>query len=221
MSNQHDLPYRYAYAHPAVTTDAVVFTLLDGDLAVLLIRRGGEPFKGMWALPGGFLTPTEDLDTCARRELEEETGVTLSDLRHFANFSAPDRDPRERVISAAYWALTPSDELSPRGGTDADEARWFLTDGLPELAFDHADIFEGAQKALRARCEAFGILFGLLPANFTLTAFQAAYEAVMGEAADRRNLHKAVLASGLVTATGEMSGGRHRPARLFRAAGRP
>lgn len=215
MSTEHELTYHYAHAHPAVTTDAVVFTLLDGDLAVLLIRRGGEPFKGMWALPGGFVAPTEDLDACARRELVEETGVAVSDLQHFANFSAPDRDPRERVISAAYWALTPIDELSPRGATDADDARWFLVDGLPELAFDHADIVDGAQKALRSRCEAFDILFGLLPAKFTLSAFQTAYEAVMGAPADRRNLHKAVLASGLVTATGEMSRGKHRPARLF------
>ncbi|MFN9807996.1 MAG: NUDIX hydrolase, partial [Betaproteobacteria bacterium] len=180
-----------------------------------------EPYAGAWALPGGFLRMDETLDACARRELMEETGVEASVLFPFANYSEPDRDPRERVISAAYLALMPFDQMSPRADSDAAAVQWAHLDDLPQLAFDHADIVDGAQKALRSRCEAFEILFGLLPAKFTLSAFQGAYEAVMGEAADRRNLHKAVLASGLVSETGEMSQGRHRPARLFCAAGRP
>jgi 8-oxo-dGTP diphosphatase len=215
------LNYSYPYPHPALTTDIAVFTLREGRLCVLLIERAEEPYAGAWALPGGFLRMDETLDACARRELLEETGVEASILFPFANYSEPDRDPRERVISAAYLALMPFDQMSPRADSDAAAFQWAPLDGLPQLAFDHADIVDGAQKALRSRCEAFEILFGLLPAKFTLSAFQAAYEAVMGKAADRRNLHKAVLASGLVTATGEMSGGRHRPARLFRAVGRP
>ncbi len=207
--------YSYPYPHPALTTDIAVFTLREGRLCVLLIERAEEPYAGAWALPGGFLRMDETLDACARRELLEETGVEASVLFPFANYSEPDRDPRERVISAAYLALMPFDQMSPRADSDAAAVRWAHLDDLPQLAFDHADIVDGAQKALRSRCEAFEILFGLLPAKFTLSAFQAAYEAVMGEPADRRNLHKAVLASGLVTATGETSRGRHRPARLF------
>jgi 8-oxo-dGTP diphosphatase len=209
------LIYSYPYPHPALTTDIAVFTLREGRLCVLLIERAEEPYAGAWALPGGFLRMDETLDACARRELLEETGVEASVLFPFANYSEPDRDPRERVISAAYLALMPFDQMSPRADSDAAAVRWAHLDDLPQLAFDHADIVDGAQKALRSRCEAFEILFGLLPAKFTLSAFQAAYEAVMGEPADRRNLHKAVLASGLVTATGETSRGRHRPARLF------
>lgn len=217
MSKSHNLPFCYAHPHPAVTTDAVVFTLREGELAVLLIRRGGEPFKGRWALPGGFLMPDEDLDACARRELVEETGVALTQLHSFANFSAPERDPRERVISAAYWALTPSEDLSPRGGSDADDARWFVITALPKLAFDHAKIVDSALIALRSACEGFQPVFGLLAPDFTLSDFQRAWEAVMGQSADRRNLHKSVLASGLIEETGELTRGAHRPARLYRA----
>ena len=182
---------------------------------MLLIERAEEPYAGAWALPGGFLRMDETLDACARRELLEETGVEASVLFPFAHYSEPDRDPRERVISAAYLALMPFDEMSPQADSDAAAVQWAQLDDLPPLALDHAEIVDGAQKALRSRCEAFEILFGLLPARFSLSAFQAAYEAVMDEAADRRNLHKAVLASGLVTATSETSRGRHRPARLF------
>ncbi len=209
--------YSYPYPHPALTTDIAVFTLREGRLCLLLIERAEEPYAGAWALPGGFLRMDETLDACARRELLEETGVEASVLFPFANYSEPARDPRERVISAAYLALMPFNRLSPRADSDAAAVQWAHLDDLPPLAFDHADIVEGAQKALRSRCEAFQILFGLLPARFTLSAFQAAYEAVMGEPADRRNLHKAVLASGLIKETQETARGRHRPARLYSA----
>lgn len=207
--------YSYPYPHPALTTDIAVFTLREGRLSVLLIERAEEPYAGAWALPGGFLRMDETLDDCARRELSEETGVEASVLFPFANYSEPDRDPRERVISAAYLALMPLGQMSPRADSDAAAVQWAYLDDLPPLAFDHADIVNGAQKALRSRCEAFDILFGLLPAKFTLSAFQAAYEAVMGRAADRRNLHKAVLTSGLIELTDETARGRHRPARLY------
>lgn len=163
------------------------------------------------------MSMTETLDGCARRELLEETGVEAPVLFPFGNYSEPNRDPRERVISVAYLALIPLDRMSARADTDAKAVQWADLDDLPPLAFDHADIIEGAIKALRSRCEAFEIVFGLLPARFTLSAFQAAYEAVMGMPADRRNLQKALLGSGLILATEEVSCGRHRPARLYRA----
>jgi 8-oxo-dGTP diphosphatase len=159
----------------------------------------------------------ETLDECARRELMEETGVEAPVLFHFANYSEPDRDPRERVVSAAYLALMPFDAMAPQADSDASEVTWVELGNLPSLAFDHADIVEGALLALRARCEGFEILFGLLPRLFTLGALLAAYEAIMGCPTDRRNFHKAVLASGLIEATGETFRGRHRPARQYRA----
>ena len=212
------MPFTYDYPRPAVTIDIAVFSLRNERLHLLLIERGGPPFEGSWALPGGFLEEREDLDACARRELREETSLDAPVLFPFANYSQPDRDPRGRTITAAYLALMPLDQLNPIAGSDAASLRWFNVDALPPLAFDHRLIVDDALVALRARCEGFEIIFGLLPAEFTLTAFQAAYEAVTGKAADRRNLQKAVLGSGLIEPTGTISRGRHRPARIFRTA---
>lgn len=210
------MAFTYDYQRPAVTTDAAVFALNGGRLNLLLIERGAEPFRGMWALPGGFIQSGEDLDTCARRELVEEAGVDLSALVPFGTFSTPGRDPRGWVISVGYLALTPSEGLSPKADTDAADVQWFPVDALPPLAFDHALIAEKALAALRSRCEAFLPLLALLPPTFTLSAFQTAYEAVMGASVDRRNLHKGALASGLIEETGEVARGKHRPARLYR-----
>jgi 8-oxo-dGTP diphosphatase len=213
-----DRIYAYAHPHPAVATDIAIFTLRDGRLSILLIRRGVEPFAGGWALPGGFLRPDEDLDACAHRELKEETGVEAPVLTPFANFSAPERDPRERVISAAYLALIPSDDAPLKADTDAAEARWFAMDALPALAFDHDHIVERALARLRELCREMGILLALLPERFTLTELQTAYEAVMAALADRRNFQKQALASGLLEETEDRTTGRHRPARLWRRA---
>lgn len=214
------MPYTYDYPHPAVATDVALFTLRAGELNLLLIQRGLEPFAGRWALPGGFLGPDETLDACAQRELKEETGVAIgaADVHQFGNFSAPDRDPRpnERVISVAYLALLPSDRLVPRADTDAEDARWWPARDLPALAFDHDEIAAAALAALRERAKAFEILLSLMPAQFTLTQLQAAYDAVTGAASDKRNFSKAALASGTIRETGELIRGAHRPARLYR-----
>lgn len=216
------MPYTYDHPHPAVATDVALFTLRDGELNLLLIKRGLEPFAGRWALPGGFLGPDETLDACARRELLEETGVAVGpgEVRHFGNFSAPGRDPRpnERVISVAYLALLPSDKIAPRADTDAEDARWWPVRDWPALAFDHDDIARAAQAALIERAKTFEILLGLMPAHFTLARLQAAYDAVTGLASDKRNFSKAVLASGVIAETGELRRGAHRPARLYRRA---
>ena len=138
--------YQYDYPHPAVTTDIVIFTIRDGRLKLLLIRRGAAPFKGRWALPGGFVGIDEDLEDGARRELAEETGVSGVYLEQLYTFGAPDRDPRERVITVAYYALIPSDRLEIRAATDAEAVGWFALDELPDLAFDHAKIVARAQE---------------------------------------------------------------------------
>src|SRR5690606_35749562 len=131
------MPYTYEYPHPAVSTDVVLFTLQDDALKVLLIRRGQEPFKGQWALRGGFVEIDEDLEACALRELEEETGITGVYLEQLYTFGTPDRDPRERVITVAYYALAPIDRLDPHAASDADEVGWFPCNALPPVAFDH------------------------------------------------------------------------------------
>jgi 8-oxo-dGTP diphosphatase len=207
--------FTYAHPHPAVAADIAVFTLRDGKLAILLIRRGAPPFEGQWALPGGFLQPDEDLDACARRELGEETGLESAIVEHFGNFSAPDRDPRERIISVAYLALISSERVVLKAGSDAADARWFAVHQLPDLAFDHATITEQALESLRSRLFSRGLLLALLPRRFSLSNMQEAFEAVVGERADKRNFRKKVEAARLVRETEEFEHGRHRPARLF------
>jgi 8-oxo-dGTP diphosphatase len=145
------MPYVYDHPHPAVACDVALFTRRAGALFLLLIQRGGEPFRGRWALPGGFIEEREDLDSCARRELKEETGLEAKELLHFANFSDPDRDPRERVISVAYLALLPESAATAKAGSDAASLAWHAVDALPPLAFDHAEIIAAALVALRRR----------------------------------------------------------------------
>lgn len=209
--------YQYDYPHPAVTTDIVIFTIRDDRLKLLLIRRGAEPFKGNWALPGGFVGIDESLEDGARRELQEETGVSGVWLEQLYSFGAPDRDPRERVITVAYYALIPSDKLAIRAATDAEAVGWFAMDELPDLAFDHADIVAMAQERLRAKLDYSTIAFQFMPAQFSLSELQRVYEIILGEAIDKRNFRKWVLALEQIEETGEQRReGAHRPAMLYR-----
>lgn len=211
-------PYRYAYPHPAVTTDIVVFTVRDEQLQVLLIRRGGEPFHGHWALPGGFLDPDEDLEHCAARELQEETGLAGLYLEQLYTFGQPNRDPRERVVSVAYFALVPAQRLTGiRAASDAAEAAWVPFDTLPPLAFDHGEILAVAHQRLTAKLRYSAIAFELLPERFTLRELQRLYEILLGEPVDKRNFRKWALGLAQLEETGERrSTGHHRPARLYR-----
>jgi len=136
----------YRYPHPAVTTDCVVFGYDGLRLNVLLIERGNEPYKGYWAFPGGFLNIDEDAPEGARRELLEETGLKVSNIEQLGAFATPDRDPRERVISIAFFTLTRVQEV--QGGDDANVAKWFPINQLPDLAFDHQEMFNMALKRL-------------------------------------------------------------------------
>jgi 8-oxo-dGTP diphosphatase len=136
--------YTYKYPRPAVTTDCVIFGITrDGERRVLLVQRGNEPFRGMWAFPGGFLNMDETLEQCARRELKEETGLdTPIRFEELKSFSTVDRDPRGRTISVAFVAEVPLSEV--KGGDDAAEARWFPLDEIPQLAFDHGEMLQAA-----------------------------------------------------------------------------
>jgi len=208
-----------AYQRLAVTTDVVVFSIRDRQLKLLLVRRGASPYKGLWALPGGFVAADEDPETCAMRELEEETGVGGVYLEQLYTFGAPERDPRERVISIAYYALIPSDRLQLRAATDAEAVGWFALDELPELAFDHRDIVGFAHQRLAAKLAYSTIAFQFMPEAFTLSELQAVHEIILNRALDKRNFRKRVLAMDAIEYTGEQRReGSHRPARLYRVS---
>lgn len=209
--------YQYEYPHPSVTADIVIFTIRDRQLKLLLIRRSGEPYRGKWALPGGFVNIDEDLDEAARRELEEETGVTGVYLEQLYTFGKPDRDPRERVITVAYYALIPSDKLQLRAASDAEAVGWFAMDELPDLAFDHAEIVAMAHRRLAAKLDYSTIAFAFMPEQFTLSELQEVYETILQQKMDKRNFRKWVLALEQIVETDEeRRGGVHRPARLYR-----
>jgi 8-oxo-dGTP diphosphatase len=213
--------YSYRYPHPAVSTDVVVFTIDAGQLKLLLVRRANAPFQDMWALPGGFLDIDEDLAACALRELEEETGVRGVYLEQLYTFGRPDRDPRERVISVAYFALVPIDRLSPRAASDAAEVGWFAFNHLPALAFDHADIIAMAHRRLVAKLDYSTIAFQFLPATFTLSELQQVYETLRNSPLDKRNFRKRMLALDCLEETGRLRrSGSHRPAREYRLTDR-
>jgi len=209
--------YSYEYPHPAVTTDVVIFTIRENTLKLLLIKRGGEPYQGKWALPGGFVNLDEDLEAGARRELEEETGVSGVYLEQLYTFGHPERDPRERVITVAYYALIPSDKVQLRAATDAEAVGWFGLNELPELAFDHRDILAMAHQRLSAKLDYSTIAFQFMADMFTLSELQQVYEIILQEEIDKRNFRKWVLAMERIEETGEeRRDGPHRPAKLYR-----
>ncbi|MCA1222596.1 NUDIX hydrolase [Streptomyces sp. 8L] len=210
----------------AVTVDLAVFTVRSGSLHVLLVRRGEEPYRGCWALPGGFLHPRESAERAARRELAEETGIAQDSasaplhLEQLRTYSDPDRDPRMRVVSVAYAALVPG-LPEPTGGGDAAHARWTaLADARP-LAFDHDQILADAHRRGGARLEYTCLATAFCPPEFTLGELQQVYETVWGVALDRPNFRRKVLATpGFVTPAEDgrrRTGGRGKPAVLYRA----
>ncbi len=183
--------YCYRYPHPAVTTDCVIFGFDGERLQVLLVERGIEPYKGKWAFPGGFLKMDETAEEGALRELREETGLERAYIQQFHTFSDPHRDPRERVITIAYYALVKIQEV--HGGDDAASARWFPLSEIPSLAFDHDYILRMATQRLREEIHFQPVGFELLPEKFTIKELQALYEAILGINFDRRNFAKKML----------------------------
>jgi 8-oxo-dGTP diphosphatase len=206
------------YVNPAVTVDAIVFTIRQNQLQVALIKRGIEPFLGTWAIPGGFVQANESLEAAVTRELAEEVGVHDVYLEQLYTFGHPLRDPRGRVITVAYFALLASENITPlTAATDAAEAQWFPCDDLPPLAFDHREILDLALERLRAKLEYSTVAFALLPQAFTLTQLQKVYETILSRPIDKRNFRKKILSLGFLEETQERSGGAHRPATLYTA----
>jgi 8-oxo-dGTP diphosphatase len=209
----------------AVTVDVVILTMSAGRLQVLLVRRGVAPFKGKWAIPGGFKRPNETLDEAARRELAQETGVdSASLLTQFGAYGDPGRDPRMNVVTVAYLAvLREVGEII--AGTDAAEAALIpvsdAVNGKIELAFDHAQIVLDAVERVRADLELTGIATAFVGPTFTLAELRAVYEAVWGVQLDGANFRRSVVTeNGWVIPTGRRArpgapGGK--PAELYRA----
>ena len=189
--------YTYQYPHPSVTADCVIFGFDGVNIKMLLIQRGIEPFKGKWAFPGGFMKIDETAEECAKRELEEETGLKNAAVEQFYTFSDVNRDPRERVITVAHYALVRLSEV--KGGDDAASARWFAMDEVPSLAFDHDGILRMAVNRLKERICFEPIGFELLPEVFTMTELQNLYEAILEVKFDRRNFYNKMLKLGILS----------------------
>jgi 8-oxo-dGTP diphosphatase len=211
------------FERPSVTVDLVIFTVMDGELNALFIKRGQEPFAGHWALPGGFVRPDESLEDAALRELEEETGIGLDAkdvyLEQVYTFGNPRRDIRTRVITVAHFALLNSSYFKPHvtGKEQITDVKWFPAYEPPSgLAFDHADILGIALARLRNKLEYTAVGFELVAELFTLTELQRLYEAILREKLDKRNFRKKILSMGIIQPTKQYREGGHRPAMLYR-----
>jgi 8-oxo-dGTP diphosphatase len=208
--------YTYEYPRPALTVDIVIFALRDQHLHVLLVQRADEPYTGRWALPGGFVNIDEALEDAACRELFEETGLKPAYLEQLYTYGDPQRDPRGRTITVAYFALTPAGApIRSEGGSDARQARWHAMDELPRLAFDHTDIIAYALRRLRYKVEYTAAGFELLPDEFTLSELQRTYEMILDESLDKRNFRRRILDAGIIEPTQHRRSGEGRPAQLY------
>lgn len=204
--------------HIRLAVDAVVFGYEPHEgLSVLLIRRKVDPFKGSWALPGGLVKENESLETAVERELKEETGIRVDYLEQLYSFGEPKRDPRNRVVTVAYYALVKPSHFQIKADTDAEEAEWFHLKELPELAFDHLDILNMAIKRLKGKLSYEPIGFELLEDKFPFSELHTLYETVYGTAIDRRNFKKKFLQLDILQELDEkISIGKGRPGTLFK-----
>ncbi|MEM6257455.1 MAG: NUDIX domain-containing protein [Planctomycetota bacterium] len=209
--------YSYEFERPALTVDIVVFALDEDGLKVMLIERDLEPFAGRWAIPGGFVRVNETLDEAARRELQEETGLRDIYLEQLYTYGGLDRDPRERVVTVAYYALVNLQGHDVKADTDARNAAWFNVDDLPDLAFDHEQILDAALERLQGKVRYQPIGFELLPNKFPLRDLQRLYEIVLDRELDKRNFRKKILSMDILVELNEIEKDvSHRAAKLYR-----
>ncbi|MDE6408814.1 MAG: NUDIX hydrolase [Muribaculaceae bacterium] len=203
--------YCYKYPHAALTADCVIFGFDGYNLKILLIERGLEPYKGMWALPGGFMKVADPeggkidltIEDTAKRELKEETNLSGVFLQQFRVYSRFDRDPRERVVTVAFIALVGPQNYrkvfeETVAGDDASNAMWWNVDFLPPMAFDHTDIISDAKEYLAEMIRIKPLAFNLLDSTFSMTELQNVYEAITGQSYDRRNFQRKAIQSGLL-----------------------
>ncbi len=210
------MPYTYKYPRPAVTVDCILFGLdHTNQLKVLLIQRANDPYKDSWALPGGFVEMEEDLKTAALRELQEETGVKDVFMEQLYTFGQPNRDPRGRNISVAYYALVNLSQHPIQADSDAKNVGWFPIQSLPPLAFDHDQIMEVAIERLRAKIRYQPIGFELLPEVFTIHQLQQLYETILDVSLNRRNFRTRIKKMDILKLVGKQTNVAHRPASLY------
>lgn len=208
--------YCYKYPRPALTADCIIFGFDAGELKILLIERGLEPFKGKWAIPGGFLNMNENADDCAKRELYEETGLQNVFMEQLYTFSDAGRDPRGHVVTIAYYALVKLSDYSVKAGDDAKNAQWFGISQIPPLAFDHDQVLKVALSRLRSKIRYQPIGFELLPDKFTLPDLQNLYEAILEVKIDRRNFRRKIIQTGLLIDHDEsVKGMPHKGAKYY------
>jgi 8-oxo-dGTP diphosphatase len=211
------MSYTYQYPRPALTVDCLLFGFDEGELKILLIERSHEPFKGFWALPGGFLDETDPtIEHAAKRELEEETGLTNVFMEQLYTFGDVGRDPRGRTVSVAYYALIKLSDYKVQAGDDASNAQWFSMSEIPPLSFDHDKIIQIAYERLKGKVRYQPIGFELLPQKFALSQLQNLYETVLGQKLDKRNFRKKILKMNLLIEHNETQEHvPHRAARLY------
>lgn len=207
------------YVGPAVSVDNIIFQLIDDELAVLLIQRANEPFKGMWALPGGYNPKGETTQEATARILKAKAGIETSRLgfmEQLYTFDTVARDPRGHCISVTYMGLARG--LAPKASAYTEHPQFFAVNNLPSnLAYDHGQIIDYAIRRLRRKVSHSNTLYGLLPKLFTLSQLQKAYEAVSGHELDKRNFRKSVMGLGFIKPTNEVfMDGAHRPAKLYK-----
>jgi len=201
---------------PAVTVDAVVFTIQDGELKVLLVERASEPFQGYRALPGGFLVKNEPSQKAISRILKEKAGIKGVYTEQLYTFDTIDRDPRGHTLTVSYFALVSVSMLKIKG-EERERPQLFSVKKLPKLAFDHKEIIEYALGRLRAKLEYTNAVYSLLPREFTMSQLQKTYEIVLDKKLDKRNFIKKFLSLGIVKEVPKkLSGPRRRPAQLYR-----
>lgn len=202
-----------------ISVDAVVFGYNAKEgLSLLLIKRKIEPFKNSWALPGGLVKDSESLEAAVERELIEETGVSINYLEQLYTFGKPGRDPRNRVVSVAYYSLVRPDAFEIKADTDASDVAWFDAAKLPKLAFDHQQIIDTALKRLQGKIVYEPIGFELLDKKFPFSDLEKLYQTVLNRSIDRRNFKKKVIKFGFLEETNEKQQleGAGRPGNLFR-----
>jgi len=207
-----------ATPHINLSVDAVVFGYDSNiGLSVLLIKRNIEPFKSSWAIPGGLVMENETLEVAVQRELKEEAGIVVTYLEQLYTFGAIERDPRNRVVTVAYYGLVRQSEFDLHAATDAEDAQWFTIDNLPPLAFDHEKIVDLAIQRLRAKISYQPIGFELIDKKFPFSELQKLYETLKGHQIDRRNFKKKFLQLDILEELPEKrKEGKGRPGSLFR-----
>lgn len=204
------------YQFAVIAVDVVIFTVLDGELRVLLIKMKKKPFENCWASPGGLVKPEESVDEAAKRHLKLKTGVTNVYLEQLYAFGDVKRDPFGRVVSIAYFALVSPSGIKLKTTKEYDDIKWFPIDKLPRLAYDHKEIINYALARLRAKLGYTNIVYGLLPDEFTLSELQKTYEIILEKKLDKRNFRKKISSLKFVKKIGKRAlRGKNRPAKLY------